>query len=55
MGKKFVDSEGKEWDFDKFDDSRSWGKLKKDGGFYGHMKVPKSKVEIIGTGEDCYK
>mgnify|MGYP001562746211 CR=1 FL=1 len=26
--KKFVDSEGKEWDLSQFDDTRSWSKTK---------------------------
>ncbi len=49
MGKKFKDSEGKEWDLSEFDDTRSWSKVKKDKKFYGHMKPHKiRKVKIIG-------
>jgi hypothetical protein len=40
MGKKFKDEEGREWDMDKFDDTKYWTK-NKDKGFYRHMKVSK--------------
>jgi hypothetical protein len=51
MGKKFKDSEGKEWDLDQFDDARSWSKVKKDKGFYGHLNLKKIKrVKIHGCG-----
>jgi hypothetical protein len=48
MGKKIV-IDGKEYDLDDFDDTRSWSKAKKDKGFYGHLLPTKiKKVKITG-------
>jgi hypothetical protein len=44
VGKK-IKIDGKEWDLNDFDDSRSWGKLKQDKGFYAHMKIGSGKIK----------
>lgn len=49
MGKKIV-IDGKEYDLDDFDDTRRWTKVKKDKGFYGHMKMSrKHSLEYKGN------
>lgn len=48
--KKKILIDGKEYNLEDFDDTRSWSKPKTDKGFYGHMKTNKAgkKVQIIG-------
>lgn len=54
MGKKVV-IDNKTIDLDDFDDSRCWGKCKKDKGFYGHMthksmQANEDSVHVSGDG-----